>query len=34
MPVTARRGLVRALTAFTEAGDESSTTDQAEAFWL
>jgi DNA-binding MarR family transcriptional regulator len=34
MPVSARRGLVRALTAFTRAGDEPSISEQADAFWL
>jgi DNA-binding MarR family transcriptional regulator len=33
MPVTARRGLVRALTAFTEAGGERSVGDR-DALWL
>jgi DNA-binding MarR family transcriptional regulator len=34
MPVSTRRGLVRALTAFTYAGDELSNTEQADALWL
>jgi DNA-binding MarR family transcriptional regulator len=33
MPSATRTGLVRALTAFTEAGDEPGVTDQAETFW-
>lgn len=34
MAVTTRQGLVRALTAFAEAGDEPSIHEQAEALWL
>ena len=34
MTPTARRGLVRALTAFTEAGEEPAVTDQADGIWL
>lgn len=34
MPVTARRGLVRALTAFTEAGGELPIGERTDALWL
>lgn len=34
MTPAARRGLVRALTAFTDAGDEPAINGQAEALWL
>ena len=34
MPASTRRGLVRALTAFTDAGDELSVREQAYARWL
>ncbi|WP_236790894.1 MarR family winged helix-turn-helix transcriptional regulator [Amycolatopsis sp. GM8] len=34
MPVTARRGLVRALAAFAEAGDEPSITGLGDGLWL
>ena len=34
MPTTARSGLVRALNAFTEAGDEPAISVHAEALWL
>ena len=34
MPAAARRGLVRAFTAFTEAGDEPSVGQHANAFWV
>jgi DNA-binding MarR family transcriptional regulator len=34
MPVTTRRGLVRALNAFTEAGEDPSITESSDALWL
>ncbi|WAL68679.1 MarR family transcriptional regulator [Amycolatopsis cynarae] len=34
MPVSTRRGLVRALTAFTEAGDEPSLRDGTDTLWV
>ncbi|NKQ52522.1 MarR family transcriptional regulator [Amycolatopsis sp. K13G38] len=34
MPATTRRGLVRALTAFTEAGDEPAVEQGVDAFWV
>jgi DNA-binding MarR family transcriptional regulator len=34
MPPSARRGLVRALTAFAEAGEEPAITERSDAIWL
>ena len=34
MPATTRRGLVRALTSFADAGDEPSVVDHGDALWL